>query len=275
MKLFNKIAIVGVGLIGGSIGLCVKKKRLANSVIGIFRKKTSLKKALDNGAIDTGALDIKAIEDADLIILTTPVKTIINSLPKVFQYAKKGAIIIDAGSTKSEIINCAKKFLHKNIRFVGCHPLTGLEKKGVKFADSNLFKNSLCILVPVDRVDDKIILFWKQLGARVKILDAQRHDKILSLVSHLPHLMAFNLIKVIPKELISFGAGGLRDTTRIASSDSLLWSDIFLTNRSAILNALQKFTLSLNQFKKAIKNNDSKALFRLIDESHNKRLLLK
>ena len=232
MRLFNKVAIIGVGLIGGSIGLVLKKKGLTGKIIGIGHRQKSINQALMAGAVDAGYLGLGQIRGADLVILAAPVKEIINILPKLKNLITKDCLIIDAGSTKSEIIKTAEK--HK-LRFIGGHPLAGMEKKGPENARADLFKNSLCLLVVPKKYNpqdlNRVKKLWEALGARTLVLNSARHDRILAFTSHLPHVVVFSLLDCLRSDYLKFGAGGLKDTTRIGLSDPLLWKDIFLTNR--------------------------------------------
>lgn len=256
MKLFNRVAIVGVGLIGGSLGLAIKEKGIARKVIGICHRRKTIGEAIRRRAIDEGYLDLRKIKDADLIILAAPVKEIINILPKLPGLISRDCLVIDVGSTKAEIMNTAKE---NGINFIGCHPLAGMEKKGVENAKSAIFKDSLCLLVPLENTSDealgKIQRFWRALGARIKVIDARSHDRILAFVSHLPHAVVFSLIDSICLKFAPFSASGLRDTTRIGSSDPFLWRDIFLTNRQELLYAIKNFKNSLARLELLIKNN--------------------
>ena len=261
MRLFKRVAIIGVGLIGGSIGLAIKKKGLAKEVIGIGRRRKSLLRALRIGAIDEGYLTLRKIKDADLVILAAPVSQIIKSLPRLHKFINNGCVVIDVGSTKSEIISLAAK---SQIEFVGCHPLAGMEKGGAQNAKSGIFKNSLCLLVPLKDTSevtlDKIQRFWRELGARTEILDAGSHDRILAFVSHLPHAVVFALIDCLKLDYLSYAASGLKDTTRIGLSEPLLWRDIFLTNRKELIKAIKKFKNSLARLEFFLKSNQPRKL---------------
>lgn len=274
MRLFNKIVIVGVGLIGGSLALAIKRKQLAKEVIGVSRHKKTLFLARKNRAIDKGSQDLNLVRDADLVILATPVRTILKLADKVSGLVKKDCIVIDVGSTKQEIVSKLDKlFPH----YVGTHPLAGSERRGISNADPNIFKGSLCILTPTKNTDlaaqRKIEKLWRQLGARVVFLSSQNHDKIISFVSHLPHIIAFSLIGIIPKQYLRFGSSGLKDTTRIAASEAELWLDIFLSNNT-LLAAIELFQDELSQIKSAIKRKDKKLLLKILKGAKRKRELL-
>ncbi|MEK6714545.1 MAG: prephenate dehydrogenase/arogenate dehydrogenase family protein [Candidatus Omnitrophota bacterium] len=275
MKLFNRIGIVGLGLIGGSVGIAIKQNGLAREVIGVSRKRPTLNKAIKIKAIDKGFLGLEALSGCELIILCTPVKAIIKLFSSIRPYLCNGSIVTDVGSTKFEIVNAAKRILPKKTDFIGGHPLAGSEKRGIDNAAKNLFKNSLCLLTPIRENKrgnlKKIKLFWQMLGAKVKVLKPAKHDEIVSLTSHLPHLIAFSLMEALPSDYLSYGSSGLKDTTRIASSDPLLWAEIFLTNRKAVLKSVSQFQEQLAQFTELIKRRDEKQLFAKIKKAKLKR----
>lgn len=275
MKLFNKVAIVGVGLIGGSIALGLKKKGLVARIIGVSRHKSTLIWANKKRVIDKGSQDLSIIQDADLVILAVPVNTILNLAGRISKFVKKDCIVCDAGSTKQEIVSKLSKIFPN---YVGAHPLAGSEKRGIQYASPDLFKNSVCILTPIKNTNpralNKVKGLWNQLGARVTFLPPDRHDKILSFVSHLPHIAAFSLIDSISNKYLKFGSGGLRDVTRIALSDSNLWSDIFLSNKKYVLTAIKLFQKNLSKLGSAISNSDRKTLDRILKQAKNKREIL-
>lgn len=275
MKLFNKVAIVGVGLIGGSLGLAIKKRRLADRVIGISRKAKTLKIAKKLKAIDEGYQDIGEVAGSDLVILCAPVKAIIKLFSGIAPFVSCGAIITDVGSTKAEIVNAAQMALPKDTDFIGAHPLAGSEKKGANYALADMFCGSLCILTPVKHNKKqnvrKLKLFWERLGARIKVLAPPAHDKMLSFTSHLPHLAAFGLIDAVPGACLSYGASGLKDITRIAASDPVLWTEIFLTNKRNVLQSVKSFQKRLSDFSALIRSGDYPALKKKIQNAKSRR----
>lgn len=281
---FNKVAIIGVGLIGGSIGLAIKKKHLAKEVIGVFRRQSTLKRALKHNAIDRGTMSIKdGAENADLIILATPVLDIPGLARDVISLAKKGAIITDVGSTKKWIIDEIEgtttyrtmRRPYRNISFVGSHPMAGSEHAGVEFARSDLLKGSPCIVTKTAKTDKaalkKVISFWKALGAKVKVMTPSDHDMSVSLISHLPHIVAFSLAGAVPVEELAYAAEGFKDTTRVASSDPRLWTDIFFSNSQEIVNAAAMFEKKYKKLVEAVKNRNHRKIMRLLGEAKAKR----
>lgn len=245
--LFNRITIVGVGLLGGSLGLAAKKFNIAGEVVGYLRDPKKILPAIKAGAIDSGTTDLRrAIEGSDLIILCTPVNDIIKKL-RLFTSWRVKALITDTGSTKVRITREAK-----DLCFTGSHPIAGSEQSGISFARSDLFKNSLCILTPQGHQASnarRIAAFWKKTGSRVRIMTPQQHDKMLSFTSHLPHAIAFCLMNTIAKDQLAFASGGLKDTTRIASSRPELWVDVFTSNKTELLKAIASFETTLRRFR--------------------------
>ncbi len=272
MKLFNKVAIVGVGLIGGSIALAMKKKGLACQVVGVSRHKSTLALAKKSGAIDKGSQDLNIIKDADLVILAAPVNTILSQGEAISRIISPNSIVIDVGSTKEEIVACLSKIFPN---YVASHPLAGSEKRGVKNACPGIFKNSLCILTPTGKTNPKALKkierLWRRLGAKVVFLRPDIHDKILAFVSHLPHAIAFSLIDIIPGGYLKLGANSLKDATRIALSDSCLWADIFLSNRKNIVKSIELFQKNLSGIKSAINKKDKKLLIKILAGAKSKR----
>ncbi len=261
MKRFNKIVIIGVGLIGGSIGLAVRKKKLAKRIIGVCRHKESLRRARKLKAIDKGTLDYKdAVRDADLVIVAAPIGQIIKMARLITPYLKRKCLITDVGSTKSEIVReIEKAYVHKQVCFVGAHPLAGSERKGSNFARADLFQGAICILTRTAKTDSRALKritgFWKKMGCRIRVLTPQRHDEIVALVSHLPHLAAGQLVKAACNSL-DFASSGFFDTTRIASSSAEIWTDIFLTNKKFIIQAIDKYIKQLKLVKNLIRKED-------------------
>ena len=265
MRPFNKVTIIGVGLIGGSIGLAIKKKKLAKEIIGVCRHKESLRRARQLGAIDKGRLDYKgALKGADLAILAAPIGQIIKIGKKIAPYLKEGCLVTDVGSTKLEVVReIERAYGRRRVFFVGAHPLAGSEKRGSNFARADLFQGAVCILTKTAKTSlpalKKISKFWKDLGSRITVLPARRHDEIVALISHLPHLAAGQLVKAARGSL-AFAASGFFDTTRIASSDAEVWTDIFLTNKRFVIQAIDKYVKNLETIKKLIRKEDRKRL---------------
>jgi len=278
MKQFNKVAIIGVGLIGGSIGLAVRKRNLADEVVGVFRRESTLKKALKCKAVDRATMFIEGgVNEADFIIVASPVRSIPKIVKTAAKYAKKGAVITDAGSTKGWIVSSVGKSLPKDrkIHFVGSHPMAGSEHTGVGFARADLFEKAPCIVTKTAATDraslKRVTKFWSSLGAIVKVMSPASHDKSVSLISHLPHVVAFGLAGSVPLRALQYAAAGIKDTTRVASSDPELWADIFLTNRREILKAGRLFERYYKDMLKAISKGDHKKTVNFLKRAKLKR----
>jgi prephenate dehydrogenase len=275
MRLFKRVVIIGTGLIGGSIALGIKKNRLAREVIGISRRRKTLLLAGKIGAIDKGSLDIGAAKNADLVILAAPVGTILDLAPAISRIVGPDCIVTDVGSTKKEIVSKLEKIFP---RFVGAHPLAGSEKQGIQYAAAGIFKKSICILTPTAKTEaraaKKVRMLWEKLGSKVIYLSPAAHDEILSFVSHLPHLAAFATINSMPAKFLRFASTGLKDTTRIAASDSKIWADIFLSNRKNMLEAISALEGNLAGIKSAVNKKDKKQLIKILKEAKKRRDIL-
>ena len=264
---FNKISIIGVGLIGGSLGLALKEKHLNFKIVGIDKQEI-IEKAIARGAIDEGTVNLEeGIKEADIIIIATPVKTILNILTQINPFLKKGCLVTDTGSTKKQIVKKANKILSKDIFFIGGHPMAGSEECGIESADPYLFHNKTYILTPALKSNlralKKVSLLIKMIGAKKLILDPLEHDRIVSAVSHLPQIIAVSLINTIG-ELALRGNNynyfkavgeGFKDMTRIASSPYKMWEDICDTNQENILEIIQEFKNYLEVIEDKLKNN--------------------
>ena len=268
---FGIVTIIGTGLIGGSIGLGLKERRLAKLVIGTGHRKVSIDKALQIRAIDEGTIDIeKAVNRADIIILATSVDLIPDLARKAIPLMKRSAILTDVGSTKGYIVSQINKEIkdkrgRNNLNFIGAHPLAGSEQRGIESARPDLFEDSVCILTPTNlsskRCVEKIANMWKALGAKISILKPHVHDEIVAFTSHLPHLIASELTNVVDEKHWKFGANGLRDTTRIASGDPKLWLSICKQNRVKIIEALRCFS------------EETKSMLRDMEEENDNEIL--
>lgn len=277
---FKRVTIVGVGLMGGSLGMAIKKHRLAREVIGLSHRQAALAQAVKNKAIDVPCLDVKkAISNADLVVLAAPVDSIIKLFTTIDPYLKRGCIVTDVGSAKATIAESAEKFLSAPAFFVGAHPLAGSERKGVVNATPDLFEGSTCIMTPTSKTNNsakqKVKNLWIKLGMNVKMLSPEKHDEILAYVSHLPHLIAYGLITGIPSEFLEYASRGLKDTSRVAASPPQMWSDICLANSKNVLDALDQCVGHLANFRKAIVNHDQKSLIQHFTKAQEKRNKLK
>ena len=266
---FNKISIIGVGLIGGSLGLALKEKNPNFKIVGIDKQQI-IEKAIARDAIDEGTVNLEeGIKEADIVIIATPVKTILDLLPKINPFLKKGCLVTDAGSTKGQIVERANKVLSKDVFFIGGHPMAGSEKCGIEEADSHLFQDRTYILTPTKKSNliaiEKIFSLIKMIDANRLILDPLEHDRIVGAVSHLPQIIAVSLINTIG-ELALRGNNtnhfkaigeGFKDMTRIASSPYKIWEDICETNQENILKMIQEFRNYLEVIEDKLKNDPS------------------
>ncbi|MGB9691348.1 MAG: prephenate dehydrogenase [Candidatus Sumerlaeaceae bacterium] len=255
---FQKLAIYGVGLLGGSIALAARQRQLVDQIIGIGRSAETLMRAQEAGAIDSFSTDpAEGVADADLVILCTPVRHIIESLPVVMAHVKSGALITDVGSTKASIIEAAEKCAPSPGIFVGSHPMAGSELSGMSNAKADLFENANCFITPTPRMPReavaKIAAWWQALGCRLAIARPERHDMLVALVSHLPHMVAVALVRAVEsfnedQNLVRGIIGnGFRDTTRIACGSAQMWQDICSENRDEIERACSTFEKAFQQ----------------------------
>jgi prephenate dehydrogenase len=270
------LAIVGVGLIGGSIGLAARLAGLARRVIGVGRQQKSLDDALAHVCIDEAFLDVKeAVHRADFVVFCTPVDRIVEQVVELAPLYKSGTLLTDAGSTKSAIVAGIEGKLPAGVSFVGSHPLAGSEKRGARFADAGLFQDRLTVVTPTLQTDpaavEGVVQFWRRLGSRVRIMSPAEHDQALAMTSHLPHLLASALAGVLPDSLRELTATGFRDTTRIAAGEPELWTGIFLQNRPAILEALDSLLARLDGLRTAIQNEDRADLDQLLTQAKRTR----
>lgn len=270
--MFNKIALIGIGLIGSSIALATKKKNLAKHIAIATRKKTTLDEAKSLNLGDSYYLDAKdAVKDADLVILCTPVGTFENITRSIAPSLKQGAILSDVGSVKGHVQKILTPLIPQEVHFIPAHPMAGTEYSGPSAGFSSLFEGRWCMLTPSENIDKNSIgrlsKFWQALGSEVEIMDADHHDLVVAITSHVPHLIAYNIVgtasnleTVAKSEVIKYSAGGFRDFTRIAASDPIMWRDVFLTNKHAVLEMLEKFLGDLSDLQTAIEKGDGEAL---------------
>ncbi len=270
--MFKRVCIIGCGLIGSSIARGIKKNKLATKVVSSNRSNSTNKKVIRLKIVDEASSDTKKIvKGSDLIIIASPLSSYKNIILKIKSSLKNGAILTDVGSVKKNVISIIEKNIPKNISWISSHPIAGTEESGPESGFSQLFKNKWCILTPSKRSNNKDIKllekFWKKLGSRVDVMDAKQHDYILSITSHMPHLIAYNIVNTALKikkkkdrNIVKYSAGGLRDFTRIAASNPIMWRDIFIQNRKNTSKMIDKFIENLEDLKKAIKNKNEKKL---------------
>lgn len=272
---FERIALIGLGLIGGSISYASKKAGVVGTVVGTARTAETRARALELGIIDEAfETAAEAVKDADLVILCTPLGTFEAISKEIAPHLKPGAIVSDVGSAKKSVIRDMAPNLPEGVHLVPGHPVAGTEESGPEAGFAELFEQRWCILTPAEGTDPKAVgrvkSFWLACGAMVDVMDASHHDLVLAITSHVPHMIAYNIVgtaahleEVTSSEVIKYSAGGFRDFTRIASSDPTMWRDIFLANREAIVEMLNHFLDDLNVLKRATKLADGEALFEL------------
>lgn len=269
------VAIVGVGLIGGSIAAAVKARGAAGHVIGVGRNKARLEIARDRGWLDCISTDVAAAKDADFIIFCTPVDRIVSGVREIAAICRPGTLITDAGSVKGIICDELAEGLPADVEFIGSHPLAGSEKQGCEFADPQLLEGRVCVVTPVETTTrmarDRARSFWKSLGATVRELTPAAHDRALAETSHLPHLAAATLAATLSFENRPFAASGFRDTTRIASGDPDLWTAILLSNADDVLHAFQKQEQIAERFRQALETRDAAKLRNLLNAAKSNR----
>lgn len=272
MPMFKKVVIIGTGLIGSSLGLDLKRKKIAGQITGLSRRKRNAEFSKKVGAIDRVATSLDVVSDADLVILATPIEAILAIGLKLAKKIKQDCIVIDVGSSKVNIVSILSEAIPN---FIGCHPLAGSEKRGSSNFKAGIFNGSACIITPNSKTNiralNKIKLLWEKLGSKTVILTPQEHDQILAFTSHLPHAVAFSLINAVSAKTFNLSSGGLRDSTRIAASDPELWVQIFLSNRDNLLNAISSFQKELNTLKLALRIKNKNKLIKILGTAREKR----
>jgi prephenate dehydrogenase len=278
----GKLVVIGVGLIGGSFALALKKAKAVKHVVGVGRTKKNLDAALKLGVIDEASRDAReAVRDADLVFLGTPVGQMPEVMAQIAPALGARTVITDGGSTKQDVIAYARRFLGEHFeRFVPSHPIAGTEKSGAAAAFPELFRDRNVILAPQPETRASALKLvrdaWLTTGARIVRLDPQRHDEIFAAVSHLPHVVAFALVSMLAKRadaptLLGFSGGGLRDTVRIAGSSPEMWRDICVANREALTALLDDYVEELEIARGAIENADGAALARMFERARDAR----
>lgn len=275
--MFNTVGIVGLGLIGGSLGLAIKHNKLSKIVIGFDKNEENLNNALNLELVDISANSYKSLSICDFVIVSVPPSQTVQVILDLFNVLKENTIIIDVASVKKPIIDNIKDYIPKGISYVPSHPIAGTENFGPKSAFRQLFEGKYFIITPIAEVtfaEKKVEEFAKKINMKVRYMKAQKHDEVFAYVSHLPHVISYNLVNLIwqkkeQDEAYGFIGGGFRDFTRIAKSNEKMWSDIFLLNKNNILTAINDYISSLSDLKKLIENNQED---KLLDFLKNIRL---
>ena len=270
--MFKKVCIIGCGLIGSSLARAIKEKKLAEKIVSSNRSENINKKVIELKIVDNSSSDTKKmVEGSDLVIIATPLSSYGEIIKKIKDNLQSNSILTDVGSVKENTTNLIEKNLPKNISWIPSHPIAGTEESGPEAGFASLFRNRWCILTPSKTAKEKDINllknFWKRVGSEVDIMDSKEHDYILSITSHIPHLIAYNIVNTSidiqdakGKSIVKYSAGGLRDFTRIAASNPIMWRDIFIQNKKNTSNMINKFIKNLEDLKTAIENEDEKKI---------------
>jgi len=270
--MFKKVCIIGCGLIGSSLARAIKKNNLAEKIVSSNRSDAVNKKVIELKIAEDSHPDTKKMVDgSDLVVIATPLSSYEDVILKIKNSLKKGVILTDVGSVKENITNLVEKNISEDISWIPSHPIAGTEESGPEAGFSELFQNRWCILTPSKKAKAKDInllqTFWEKVGSKVDIMETKQHDYILSITSHIPHLIAYNIVNTSlniqdEKEsaIVKYSAGGLRDFTRIAASNPIMWRDVFIHNKKNTSKMIEKFIENLEDLKKAIQNEDGKKL---------------
>ncbi len=278
----DKLAVVGVGLIGGSLALALKEAGAVGHVVGVGRGLSNLETALRLGVVDSITQDLAAgVQDADVIFLATPVQALGTVAKEAMPHLKPGAIITDGGSVKQAVIDAIEPCLREDVHFVPGHPIAGTENSGAEAAFATLYRDRRCILTPTAGTAgdalQKMQAMWQLVGSQVVIMDVAKHDRVLAAISHLPHMVAYALVNAVgaydryDENILEYSAGGFRDFTRIASSDPTMWRDIALTNRDALLEMMQQFETFFAELKEDVASGSGERLFEFFRRSKESR----
>jgi prephenate dehydrogenase len=273
---FGSVTILGVGLIGGSIGLALRSRGLASEVIGVGRDPDSLGEAVKRGAIDRGTTDLRdGMGSAEVVVVCTPVDRVAEDVRRSAEAAPQEVLITDAGSSKRQIVEAVERQPRGTSVFVGAHPVAGSERRGVNHARADLFDGRPCVLTPTSRTPPDRLRrageFWSSIGCRVLEMGPAEHDEVLAYTSHLPHALAGALASAVPADWLPLAAGAFRDGTRVAAADTAIWTAIFRDNRGPLLKALDSLRERLASFQYALMTDDEDAIRRWWDEGRQRR----
>jgi cyclohexadieny/prephenate dehydrogenase len=281
--MFRRVAILGIGLIGSSIAHAIRAKKLAEHVTGYAKTEATRAKALELGLVDeVFPSAVEAVSGADLIILCSPVGSYADLAREIAPGLMDGAILTDVGSVKGAVVRDVLPHVPVGVHFIPGHPIAGTEQSGPESGFAELFVNRWCILTPLADADpaavERLSAFWRACGSNVEVMTPEHHDLVLAITSHLPHLIAYNIVstaadleEVTSSEVIKYSAGGFRDFTRIAASDPTMWRDVFLNNKDAVLEMLGRFSEDLSALQRAIRWGDGEALFNIFNRSRQIR----
>lgn len=280
---FEKVALIGIGLIGSSLARVMAERGLAGEIVACARQEDTRRRAIELGLVHAAYDDpAQAVAGADLVILCTPVSSYGSLVKACAPQLKPGAILSDVGSVKQGVIADVTPHLPASVAFVPAHPIAGSEQSGPDAGFASLFTNRWCILTPTDDTPDaardKVRAFWEACGSQVEVMSPARHDRVLAITSHLPHLIAYTIVGTATDleqddqaDVIKFSASGFRDFTRLAASDPVMWRDVFLANQSAVLETLQRFTEDLTALQRAIRRGEGDSLQNLFTRTRTIR----
>ena len=266
------MTILGIGLIGASLAQSCRQRKLVNTIVGFGRNAANLKKAQEKGIIDSGSTDLKtAVEGSDLIVLCTPVGVLVDRVREMIPFLQKGCIITDAGSVKGRLVEEIDALMPDSIHYVGAHPIAGGEQSGMEAARVDLLTGAKCIITPTANTRSEtlqqVTAFWTEVGMQTHVMDAHEHDTVFGALSHLPHIVAYALMNTVASvktesqaEILSMSGGGLKDITRIASSDPVMWRDICLENKRPVVKLINQFQNTLENIKNLIEQDQADAL---------------
>ena len=277
--MFERVALIGIGLIGSSLSHAMRRGGLARTIVGHAQSEKTRETALRLGLVSSVYASAgEAVRGADLIILCAPVGVCGAIAKEIGPSLAPGAIVTDVGSVKGAIVRDVGPFVPKGVHFIPGHPIAGTEHSGPEAGFADLFDGRWCVLTPPPDADPAVVAklsaFWQGLGSHVEVMSAEHHDMVLAITSHVPHLIAYNIVntarhleRVTDTEVIKFSAGGFRDFTRIAASDPVMWRDVFLNNKDAVLEMLARFSEDLTALQRAIRFGDGETLYKLFTEA--------
>ena len=281
--LFKKVSFIGIGLIGSSLARVIRRDNLAQEVVAYARTEQTRSKVLELNLVDSSTDNISmAVEGADLVILCTPIGAYETVAKNISGSLKQGAIVSDVGSVKGRVIESIARYIPDGVHFVPCHPIAGTENSGPGSGFDTLFKDRWTIVTPVEGTDptaiERVANLWRSAGSKIEYMDPNHHDQVLAITSHVPHLIAYTIVGTatdleerLKSEVIKFAASGFRDFTRIAASDPIMWRDIFLNNKDAVLEMLGRLTEDLGGLQRAIRNEDGERLEALFSRTREIR----
>lgn len=284
--MFEQVTIIGVGLLGGSLARACRHRQLTAKIVGFGRNSDTLKKAKAVKIIDEYYVDLAAaVKEADLVVVCTPVGSVVSIVREMIPFLKQGCFITDVGSVKAPVVREIDEIIPDAVYFVGAHPIAGGEQSGFKASDKDLFAKAKCILTPTPKTDaaalERITDFWGRLGSTTLRMDAEEHDTIYGAVSHLPHVIAYALVDTIAElktenynEITSFCGNGFKDITRLASSEPVMWKDICLSNKKVVLDFIQRFQDNLDKIKSGIEREEGEFLVKKFTAASEYRLNL-